>query len=213
MVNFYLEEKMKKIAIFLALLLIPTFSCFAGSFYSNIVVLSVNAENFVPSLLQMGITAYYVLKNNIGVIFEDKIDEQSIEYGAILSKNISTIFNSITVYTTIHDSDVVFMYIYKNGQLIFSYNSAPGYFNGDDLPPQIENIDKLLLEYKDIDKEEFINVLNSNEIFADDLHGDIARILDLPPYSVGFGYTYLNDIDERNYFEEEFNVKVERIGE
>jgi len=204
---------MKKWAFFLVLLIIPAFSCFAGSFYSNIVVLSVDVQNFVTILLQMGITSYYVLTNNIAVIYEKRLDDQDTDYGINLTKNITKNFNSITVYTTIHDSDIVLMYIYKNDELIFLYNSKPGYFNGKDIPPKIENIDKLLEEFPFVTKEEIMNVLTSDETFADDLHKNIVEILKLPLHSVGFGYNYINDIEERKYFENTFNVKIETIGE
>ncbi len=127
---------MKKVCAILILLLIPAFSCFAGSFYSNIVVLSVESEKLIPVLLQMGITAYYVIKDRIGVIFEEKIDEQDIEYGAGLTSVLSKKLNTTAIYTTNHDSDVLYINIHKNGQEIFSYDSAPDYFEGGDTPPQ-----------------------------------------------------------------------------
>jgi len=86
------KENMKKIVFVLVLLLVPSL-CFAGSFYTNIVVLSVGAEKFVPLLLQAGVTAYYVLKDNTAVIFEKRLDDQNIEYGAKLTKTFLIFLN------------------------------------------------------------------------------------------------------------------------
>ena len=205
---------MKKVCAVLILLLIPAFSCFAGSFYSNIVVLSVESEKLIPVLLQMGITAYYVIKDRIGVIFEEKIDEQDIEYGAGLTSVLSKKLNTTAIYTTNHDSDVLYINIYKNGQEIFSYDSAPDYFEGGDTPPVISDIDKFLSEYENIDKQDFLNVLNSEEVFADDLHYKIAEKLSLPVYSVGLGYNFLSEAGEEEIreLENEYSIKVEQIG-
>lgn len=200
---------MKKIVIILALLVIPVFSCFAGSFYSNIIVLSVEKAKLLSVLLQMGITAYYVYKDKISVIFEQKIDEQDIEYGINLTKYLSKNLNAITIYTTNHDSDILMMYIYKNGEELFFYDSDPGYFEGDDLPPKIEYIDRLLSEYKNIDKNELVNILNSEEVFADDLHGKIVEILNLPIYSIGLGYNYI--AAEKEEMEKFYKIKIEKI--
>jgi hypothetical protein len=201
---------MKKIVIILALLVIPAFSCFAGSFYSNIIILSVENEKLLSVLLQMGITAYYAYKDKVSVVFEQKIDEQNIEYGMNLTKDLSEKLNAITIYTTNHDSDILIMYIYKNGEQLFFYDSAPGYFDGEDLPPKIEYIDRLLLEYKDVDKDEFINILNSEEVFADDLHEKIVETLNLPAYSIGLGYNYI--VEEKDEVEESYKIKIEKIG-
>jgi hypothetical protein len=200
---------MKKIVIILALLVIPVFSCFAGSFYSNIVVLSVENEKLLSVLLQMSIAAYYIYKDKITVIFEQKIDEQDIEYGINLTKDLSEKLNAITIYTTNHDSDILIIHIYKNGEELFFYDSAPGYFEGEDLPPKIEYIDGLLSEYKNIDKDELVNILNSEEVFADDLHGKIVEILNLPTYSIGLGYNYI--VEEKEEVEKIYKIKIEKI--
>jgi hypothetical protein len=202
---------MKKFIIFLVLLAIPTVSCFAGSFYSNIVILSIENEKILPVLLQMGLTAYYIFKNGTAVVFEEKIDGQDIKYGMNLTAKLSKILNTIAIYSINHDSDVLAIIIFKNGQLIFLYNSDPGYFAGEDIPPQIEKLDELLLEYKNIDKNEFMNILTAEEVFADDIHKKIVELLDLPPYSVGYGYNYIEEAETRKYIENEYKIKIEKI--
>ncbi|MHB9296584.1 hypothetical protein PilKf_02357 [Pillotina sp. SPG140] len=204
-------NKMKKIILISALLIIPAFSCFAGSFYSNVVVLSV--ENVVSVLLQMGITAYYIIKNKVTVIFEERIDEQDIGYGIKLTSEISKRLNTMAIYTTNHDSDVLIMYIYKNGQELFFYNSNPDYFEGEDVPSPIKNIDKLLLEYKNINKDELMNILTTDEIFADTIHMKIAEKLELPEYSVGYGFNFYANMDKEEIegMENGYKIKIEKV--
>jgi hypothetical protein len=203
---------MKKLIIILALLLIPAFSCFAGSFYSNIVLLPFESEKVLPLLLQMGITAYYAFKNKAGVIFEKRIEKQDVDYGIKLITELSQKLQTTAIYTTVYDSDVLLMYICKNAQPIFFYNSAPGYDNNPDLPPQIEYLDKLLLEYKNINKEELVNILNSREVFAENLHYKIANLLNLPPYSVQVGYNYLKENEITEELENIHSIKFEKTG-
>jgi hypothetical protein len=206
---------MKKIMIILVLMVIPAFSCFAGSFYSNIVILSVEAEKILPILLQMGITAYYVMKNKICVIYENRIDEQDIGYGLKLTAELSQKLNSTAIYSTNHDSDVLIMYIYKNGQEIFLYNSNPEYFGDENMPLSMNKVDKLLLEYENINKEEFLEILNTEETFSEDIHYKIAEKLNLPEYSVNYGFNIINYMDEAELgeIESEYEIKIEKIGE
>ena len=206
---------MKKILIIFALLVIPAFSCFAGDFYSNIVVLSTESGKMLPVLLQMGITAFYAIKNNIGVIYEEKIDDQDIGYGINLASEISQKLNTTVFYSTNHDSDVLVVFVYKNGEELFFYNSNPGYFEGENTPPAIKNIDQLLLAYNSINKEEFLNILTTEEIFSEDIHRKIIEKLNLPEYSVDVGYNTLKCMDKSDIeeiLENEYEIKIERIG-
>jgi hypothetical protein len=205
---------MKKSVFFTFFSVFLFFPCFAGSFYSNIVVLPADAQNFHEILTQMDINAYYVLKDSVAVIYEENIDYQDIKHGMKLTKDISKIFNSIAVYTTVHDSDILLMYIYKNDNLIFLYDSMPGYFNGEDIPPRIIFLDKLIEVFPFVSKDEMLNILKTSvdDLYAEELHERIINLLKLPLFSVGFGYNSLNDIDERRYFEDDFQIKINKIG-
>jgi hypothetical protein len=169
-------------------------------------------EKILPILIQMGITAYYVIKNEICVLYEKRIDDQDIEYGLRLTVELSQKLNSTVIYSTNHDSDVLIIYIYKNGQEIFFYNSAPEYFEGGNMPPSINNLDKLLLEW-DINKDDFINILNTEEIFSEDIHYKIVERLNLPEYSVNFGFNVIEYMGETeiNRIESHYEIKVEKI--
>ncbi|MDR2922204.1 MAG: hypothetical protein LBU85_02535 [Treponema sp.] len=206
---------MKKYFIVLLLLVIPVFSCFAGSFYSNIVILSAESEKILPVLINMGITAYYIIKNNSCTIYEEKIDEQNLGYGIKLTAELSKKLNTTAVYSTNHDSDVFIMYIYRNGQEIFFYNSNPDYFEGSDtIQPQIKNMDKLLIEYKNINKAEFTGILTSEETFSEDIHRKIAALLNLPEYSVDYGFMAFDYMDESETkeLEEEYGIQIKKTG-
>jgi hypothetical protein len=49
------------------------------------VLASIEHEKILPLLVPMGLTAYYIIKNRIAVIFEEKIDGQDIGYGVPLT--------------------------------------------------------------------------------------------------------------------------------
>jgi hypothetical protein len=206
---------MKKILIILALLVIPSVSCFAGSFYGNIVILSIEAEKIVPILLQMGLTAYYVIKNKICVLYENRIDEQDIGYGLKLTAELSQQLNSTVIYSTNHDSDVLVMYIYKNGQEIFLYNSNPEFFGDENMPSSMNNPEKILLEYDNINKKEFLEILNTEETFSEDIHYKIVEKLNLPEYSVNYGFNIIKYMDKAalSELENEYEIKIVKIGE
>jgi hypothetical protein len=205
---------MKKILILL-LLVIPASSCFAGSFYSNIVVLSNEITKILPILFQTGsIAAYYIIKDNTCVIYEKKLDEQDIGHGLKVTAALSQQLNTTVIYSTNHDSDVFLMYIYKNGKEIFLYNSDPEYFEGEKLLPSMNKVDKLLPEYRNIKKDDFFFFFYTKETFSEDIYYKIAEKLNLPEYSVNYGYNIIEymDEDELSEMEDEYEIKIEKIN-
>ena len=204
---------MKKALLFCLLFVFPAFLGFAGSFYSNIVVLTENTNNLLSIVSQLGIVAYCIIKNKWGIIFEQKIDEQDISYGKYLTKNISQKTNGIVIYTTNHDSDILIVYMYKNGEEIFSYNSDPGYFVNKEIEPEIIGIENLLNEFKEIDKKSIIDLLNVKEIFSESIHSKLINLINLPLYSM-WGYSVIENTNEETIheIEQENDFKIIRIN-
>lgn len=204
---------MKRGFVLLLLFLISAGSCFAGIFYSNIVVFAVEKDDLETVLSELDLTAYYTIQDYQGVVYEKIIDTQDTFYGIELSKTLSEKLGAVTVYTTNHDSDVLLIYIFKNGGLLFSYNSNPGYFTGEYIPPEISRIDTLLNEFISVDKEALIWILTSEEIFAEDIHWNLFELLRLPFYTIGLGYDYLNYIedDEIAEIEKEYGIQFKKI--
>jgi hypothetical protein len=161
----------------------------------------------------MTITAYYIIKDKICVLYEKKIDEQDIGYGLKLCAILSEKLNKTVIYSTNHDSDVLIIYVYKNGKEIFLYNSDPEYFGDKKLPPSMNKIDNLLLEYDNINKNDFLKILTTKETFSEDIHYKIADKLSLPEYSVNYGYNIFEYMDEAELseMENEYEIKVEKI--
>lgn len=205
---------MKKIIIVLLLVFIPFGTCFAGEFYSNIVISPIDPEQLVLILSQLGVSAYYIVKNKTGVVCEQKIETQDARYGVELTKNLSEKTGSIAVYTSVYDSDIVTVYIFKNGRYIFAYHSNPGYFSGVETPPDIRNLDMLLQEFPDVDKEELLNILNARDIFTEETHWKISEMLGLPLYAVGPGYDIFSGLQEQEIreFETEHGITIKKIN-
>ena len=209
---------MKKAIIAVAILCIPLFSCFAGGFYSNIVLLVDDPKKIIGTVLLLimkELKAYYVsdFEKKSMVLYEEKLDDQNIKEGFKLAYSLSKSSKSITVYTTSHDGDVLVMIILKNGESLFAYNSNPGYFNGEDIPPMIKDIDKLLLEYKDVNREDLLAVLESTDLSSEDIHKQIVELLHLPGYSVDLGYQTLIHMDEQDKIElgNEYGIKITKL--
>jgi hypothetical protein len=204
---------MKKAVLFCLFFAFPVFSSFAGSFYSNIVVLTENTNNLLAIVSQLGIVAYCIINKKWGIIFEQKIDKQDISYGKNLTKSISQKINGIVIYTTNHDSDILLVNMYKNGEEIFGYNSAPGYFEGKKIEPEIIGIENLLNEFNEINRETIIEILNTKEIFSDYIHRKLIKLINLPLYSM-WGYTVIENTDEETIhkLEQENDFKIIRIN-
>ena len=205
---------MKRSILIFLFIIIPVFSCFAGSFYSNIVIISQNSENLQSIISGLGITAYYIIKNGFCLLFEQKIDEQDTNYGQNLSKLISKEIDGIVLYTTNHDSDILLIYMYKNGSEIFSYDSNPGYFEGKEMEPKIFGIENILNEFIEINKVDLTNVLENEELFSDNIHLKFLKLLKFSGELINFcffGYTIIEyDKDNIEKIEQKYNINIQK---
>jgi hypothetical protein len=73
------------------------------------------------------------------------------------------------------------------------YNSSPGYFEGTSSIPSGGNVTRIAAALQVHDSEQLVNtVLHEHSYVVETArHADLANALDLPDFSVGFGYKYL----------------------
>src|SRR5262249_19491163 len=60
-----------------------------------------------------------------------------------MASRLSKALNRPVIAFLVHDSDVFFYWLYNGGKELDRYNSAPGYFTDEEMPPQGGNPDVL----------------------------------------------------------------------
>ncbi len=59
-------------------------------------------------------------------------DSMGLTRAGDLAQHVSKQLEAPAIAFMVHDSDILFYWLYDNGQLLDEYNSCPGYFDGDD---------------------------------------------------------------------------------
>jgi hypothetical protein len=97
--------------------------------------------------------------------------------------------------TTVHDDEDLLLQAYLRGALVATYDSSPGYLTGEDLPPDVSELDALAEVLGVRDPGPLRAVLTGRYGTETERLADAAPLLGLPPYVVLFGYDYAVDGD------------------
>jgi hypothetical protein len=187
-------------------------ACFAGSFFVNIAVIRADTGKVESAVRDLGLNACIVTdraRPGFSLVCDERADSQDEAYGKSLAKKLSIATRSPVLYTLVHDSDVLILELFRGGTSVFSYDSWPGYFAGEDPSPDIEGLEEAAKAFK-VGQEGLKAILESPSageyVFADDLLIEILNYLGLPDFIAGCGYEYIRQ-DQGMYEKTGLTVK------
>jgi len=162
-----------------------------GNFYSNITVKGSTKDAVISELKVLKRKAFVTLAiNNFIVIYDAECEEQVPRVLSQLSVDLSKSLKCPLISFMNHDDDILIFEVYKDGILIDEYNSCPGYFEGEETPPQGGDAGKICVTFGlTRDQYDIETILRSqNYTFAFERHEALAKSIGLPLLSVGYGY-------------------------
>lgn len=133
---------------------------------------------------------------NYELVTEEKMDEQNTTVIIDFVKSVSMKTEKPIVSYMVHDSDVLYFVIYKNGQQIFITDNTDAYFsNGELIFQENENIPNVF----GIDESVWKNEINEEKfldcVFVEEFLTTVLNVLNLPVWVDGIGYSYLSEDD------------------
>jgi hypothetical protein len=176
-----------------------------GTFYTNIVINKVQQNAVADYLKKQDYTAYVspTIKD-FTFIYPKVTEDQDTKVIIKFTKSLSKKFKCGALASLVHDSDIYMYWLFENGKEIDTYNSCPHYFdedNGDDPTPSGGNATKLcsalnkkpsvtrVQDIFDQVKRESLGDGDAEEyLFAENIHLELARALDMPEYLVDLGF-------------------------
>ncbi len=168
-----------------------------GAFYTNVTVRSSSIEKVISYL--SGRAAFVSPGWNGYITIYDKQCDEGGLYPNEFASDISRHLNTVAFLVTVHDDDILYIDVFQNGEPRDEYDSCPNYFSedGEDLPPEGGNPEVLctLFNCKDIAAVRRALYAADEEsdicVFATERHRVLAEQLQLPEFSVGYGYKHL----------------------
>lgn len=124
-------------------------------------------------------------------IFPEAADQDLSE----MASNLSKALNRPVIAFFVHDSDVFLYWLYNGGKELDRYNSAPGYFRGEETSPEGGNPDTLGgCCAPGLSTDLLLRLLSSGaeeRVFAEDRLAELAKLLGIPDGPAVDSYRYL----------------------
>jgi hypothetical protein len=170
-----------------------------GLFYSNFTVYGPDQPQVVDILRDFGRTAFVSPKvDGFTTIYDRETEDQDFEVIERVGLEFSRRLECPVLGVVLHDDDVLYLWLFREGEVRDFYNSCPDYFDADahePRPPEGGDADKLCSAFGQP------NAARIGEILRVDLEDDsacipgeeerheaLAKALGMPPLPVGLGY-------------------------
>jgi len=116
-----------------------------GTFVTNLHARDADRNAVIEALRSLGVVPAYVRDSPESTwtsIFPEAADQdQAALFG--LARGLSKALKRPVIAFIVHDSDIFLYWLYDKGNELDRYNSAPGFFTGEEVPPEGGNPDKL----------------------------------------------------------------------
>src|SRR5690349_5113741 len=106
-----------------------------GNFYANIAVRTDDQDEVINAVQRRHQKAF-ISPPTEGwiVVYGKEIEDASFSDVGALAEELSVACRSTAVAVVNYDDDLLWIQTWRNGEVVDEYNSAPGYFEGSDLP-------------------------------------------------------------------------------
>jgi hypothetical protein len=171
-----------------------------GSFYVNFAVAG-SDPNAVMEFLESNRRNAFVFSrpDSTTLFFDAEADRQDVEAILGLAAKASAALRCPVLASMNHDDDILFLWLARGGNIVASYNSNPGYFDGGNETPVCDNVELIAEAFGVANAvEDLLRVLRTSNrddafIFALHRHLAVAKLLRLPWPHACHGYNYIAD--------------------
>jgi len=117
-----------------------------GSSFTNVHIRTRDTNAVKDAFLKIEACPAFVSKadENWVSAYSERTDSQNEDVMKSICEQLSASLNTGVLGLIVHDSDILIYVLAENGKVIDEYNSCPGYFDGEDSPPNGGNVERLL---------------------------------------------------------------------
>jgi hypothetical protein len=163
-----------------------------GNFYTSFTVRGTDQDSVVRAM--KGRTgAVSPTLNGYTVVWDAECEKQDEKIIERLGKQLSSALVSPVLAILNHDDDILCYWLYSAQAKLDEYNSAPGYFEGDNAPPSGGDVDLLLRTISPEASRDLVEQVlrDTVYVFALERHTALLAALAMPSFAA-FGYKYIS---------------------
>ena len=181
-----------------------------GSFYTNLTLKGPGPDEVIKFMNdQKRKTFVSPLVNGCVLVFDEKCEEQDPKVMAAFAGELSRQFKCLAWAVMNHDDDVLYYWLYQNGEKADEYDSTPWFWD-ESLPrePKGGNAPKLAAAFGAPNQAAKVEAILRKEAqsetgyaLATERHTELLQALNLPLLAAGQGYEYLMQGDYQGDFD------------
>jgi hypothetical protein len=170
-----------------------------GNFYTNFSILTEDQGRVVQALSDAEMVGYvFPPQAGFVVVCEDETDMQDEDAIGHVGAHLSAALGTPALCVLNHDDDILCYWLFEDGAVTESYNSAPEYFGDDaESDPMLLAVTaaRLCAVLGKADAQSAVEAILSNDgyTFAIDRHTALVGALGLPEGSIGAGFNYIEN--------------------
>ena len=168
-----------------------------GSSYSNLTLRGADRERTIAALRARGRDAFVGPEQDGAFVVFDEASENDPEALEALAVELTRELGGVALAVTVHDEDVLYFSLVRDGSVLDQYDSCPGYFTGDEQPASGGDAAQLAETFgAPGSRDEVERILRAppkqgDYFFETARHEDLVDVLGLPEYGVSLGYKYV----------------------
>jgi hypothetical protein len=172
-----------------------------GLFYTNLTVYRPPRLALLTELRRLRRTAFVgPTTQGYTVVFDKAIDEQDGAAVERLGRAVTEGLSCSALAASLHDDDVLYLWLFQKGRVRDRYDSCPGYFDPEREPgmPTGGNAKLICKAFERLISERRVEQLLRAELLDGgegeirgelERHGALARELEMPSFVAGLGYS------------------------
>ena len=154
-----------------------------GNFYTNVCVKNVSVEAATEAIRGLRLDAFIHPAGSDVVVYERRSDQQDTEVLGAVAERLSKDLKAVALAVLNHDDDILWFQLYSDGDLVSEYANRGG--PRTDIRAMVSALNPSASGFQ------VWIALNRPFLFQVWRHERLARLLGLPPSSVGSGFNHL----------------------
>jgi hypothetical protein len=172
-----------------------------GLFYSNLTVYSPARPALLDELRRLRLAAFVSpTTDGCTVVIEKALDEQDARAIERLGRAVTKGLSCSGLTAVLHDDDVLYLWLFRNGRIRDRYDSSPAYFDArsEHCPPAGGNAKLMCEAFGRPERREQVEALLRADLLEGGLpgvpgeqerHAALAAALGMPWFVAGLGYS------------------------